>query len=111
MKNLLSSGLGIVTLNIQTDGGDISRSLVTIGQYLNPRLYVGLGGFFFTNTYQIILQYPLTDNIEIEAKIGTEGGATLFFTIEFGESTDCPMFTKFSPFKCVMMSRTQTAYD
>jgi translocation and assembly module TamB len=83
LKNQLSSGLGIDTLDIQTGGGDISRSLVTVGKYLNPRLYVGLGGSLFTNTYQIILRYSLTKNLEVESKTGTVSGANIYFKIEF----------------------------
>jgi translocation and assembly module TamB len=83
LKNQLSSGLGIDTLDIQTGGGDVSRSLVTVGKYLNPRLYVGLGGSLFTNTYQIILRYSLTKNLEVESKTGTVSGANIYFKIEF----------------------------
>jgi len=83
LKNRLSGGLGIDTLDIQTGGGDISRSLVTVGKYLNPRLYVGLGGSLFTNTYQIILRYSLTKNLEVESKTGTVSGANIYFKIEF----------------------------
>jgi translocation and assembly module TamB len=83
LKNQLSGGLGIDTLDVQTGGGDISRSLVTVGKYLNPRLYVGLGGSLFTNTYQIILRYSLTKNLEVESKTGTVSGANIYFKIEF----------------------------
>jgi translocation and assembly module TamB len=83
LKNQLSSRLGIDTLDIQTGGGDISRSLVTVGKYLNPRLYVGLGGSLFTNTYQIILRYSLTKSIELESKTGTVSGANIYFKVEF----------------------------
>ncbi|MDP2970760.1 MAG: translocation/assembly module TamB domain-containing protein [Deltaproteobacteria bacterium] len=75
--------LRIDTLDIQTGEDDISRSMVTIGKYLDPRLYVGLGGSLFTNTYQIILRYSLTKNIEIETKTGTQSGANVYFKIEF----------------------------
>jgi translocation and assembly module TamB len=82
-QSQLLGSLGIDTLDIQIGKGDISRSLVTIGKYLNPNLYVGLGGSLFTNTYQIILRYSLTKNIEIETKTGTQSGANLYFKIEF----------------------------
>jgi translocation and assembly module TamB len=83
LKNQLSSGLGIDTLDVQTGGGDMSRSLVTVGKYLNPRLYVGLGGSLFTNTYQIILRYSLTKNLEVESKTGTVSGGNIYFKVEF----------------------------
>jgi len=82
-QSQLLGSLRIDTLDIQTGKGDISRSLVTIGKYLDPRLYVGLGGSLFANTYQIILRYSLTKNIEIETKTGTQSGANVYFKIEF----------------------------
>jgi translocation and assembly module TamB len=82
-QSQLLGSLRIDTLDIQTGKADISRSLVTIGKYLDPKLYVGLGGSLFTNTYQIILRYSLTKNIEIETKTGTQSGANVYFKIEF----------------------------
>jgi translocation and assembly module TamB len=81
-KKSLSGGLGIDTPDIQTGSGDISRPLVTVGKYLNPRLYVGLEGSLFTNTYQIIVRYSLTKNLEVEFKTGTVSGANIYFKIE-----------------------------
>jgi len=45
----------------QKSPGAISRSLVTVGKYLNPRLYVGLGSSLFATTpsYQVFLRYSL----------------------------------------------------
>jgi translocation and assembly module TamB len=82
-QSQLLRSLRIDTLDIQTGKGDISRSLVTIGKHLDPRLYVGLGGSLFTNTYQVILRYSLTKHIEIETKAGTQSGANVYFKIEF----------------------------
>ena len=82
-QSQLLGALRLDTLDIQTEKGDISRSLVTIGKYLDPRVYVGLGGSLFTNTYQIILRYSLTKNIEIETKPGIQSGANVYFKMEF----------------------------
>jgi len=83
LRNQLSSQLGIDTLDIEAGSSDVSRSLVTIGKYLDPKLYVGLGGSLFTRTYQVILRYSLTKNLEVETRAGTESSGNIYFKIEF----------------------------
>lgn len=95
LQNQLSSQLGIDALDIRTTtlgnaggtvsggSGTVSRSLVTVGKYLDPRLYVGVGGSPFAKSYQIIFRYGLTRKIEVETKAGTESGANLYYKIEF----------------------------
>ena len=97
LKNQLSGQFGIDSLDIRTTttgspggtetpgsagSGELSRSIVTVGKYLDPRLYVGVGGSPFTKAYQIILRYSLTKHLEIETKAGTESGANLYYRIE-----------------------------
>ena len=82
-ENSLLSRLDLDTLDIQSSGGDVSRSLVTVGKYLNPRLYLGLGGSLFSNTFQLILRYSLTPNLEIETRGGTQSGGGIFYKVDF----------------------------
>jgi translocation and assembly module TamB len=79
----LISRLDLDSLDIQSSGGDVSRSIVTVGRYLGPRLYLGLGGSLFSNTYQIILRYALTPRLEVETKGGTQSGGGIFFKVDF----------------------------
>jgi len=98
LKNQLSGQFGIDSLDIRTttvgrpggterlgsaESGELSRSIVTVGKYLDPRLYIGVGGSPFTKAYQIIFRYSLTKHFEIETKAGTESGANLYYRIEF----------------------------
>jgi translocation and assembly module TamB len=98
LRNQLSGQLGIDSLDIRAttigspggaertgtaEGGEISRSIVTVGKYLDPRLYIGVGGSPFTKAYQLILRYSLTKHVEIETKAGTASGANLYYKIEF----------------------------
>jgi translocation and assembly module TamB len=95
LKNQLSDPFGIDSLDIRTTttgrpggtesagSGELSRSIVTVGKYLDPRLYIGVGGSPFTKAYQLILRYSLTKHFEIETKAGTESGANLYYRIEF----------------------------
>ena len=82
-ENSLISKLDLDTLDIQSSGGDVSRSIVTVGKYLDPRLYLGLGGSLFSNTYQVILRYALTPRLELETKGGTQSGGGIFFKADF----------------------------
>ena len=79
----LISRLDLDALDIQSSGGDVSRSIVTVGKYLDPRLYLGLGGSLFSNTYQVILRYALTPRLELETKGGTQSGGGIFFKVDF----------------------------
>ncbi len=98
LKNQLSGQTGVDSLDIRTtttgspggtkspgstESGELSRSIVTVGKYLDPRLYVGIGGSPFTKAYQIILRYSLTKHLEVETKAGTESGANFYYKIEF----------------------------
>ena len=79
----LLSRLDLDALDIESSGGDVSRSIVTVGKYLDPRLYLGLGGSLFSNTYQVILRYALTPRLELETKGGTQSGGGIFFKVDF----------------------------
>jgi len=91
-ENQLSSQLGLDKLDIRTTtpastgtttSSTVSRSLVTVGRYLDPRVYVGVGGSPFTKAYQIIFRYGLTKKVEVETKAGTESGMNFYYKIEF----------------------------
>jgi translocation and assembly module TamB len=79
----LASQLDLDTLEIQSGINDLSQSFVTIGKYLNPNLFLGLGGSIFTNSYQVILRYSLTRHIEVETKGGTSSGGGIYYKIDF----------------------------
>jgi translocation and assembly module TamB len=57
--------------------------MVMVGKYLNPRLYLGLGGSLFSNTFQVILRYALTPRLELETRGGTQSGGGIFFRADF----------------------------
>lgn len=71
------------TIDVQSEGSDMTRSFVTVGKYLDPRLFLGLGGSLFSNSYQVILRYALTPYLEIETKGGTNSGGGLYFKVDF----------------------------
>jgi len=85
LQGQLKKLFGLDTLDITTPpgGGEVSRSMVTVGKYLTPKLYISLGRSLFTDATLVTLRYSLSKRLEIETTTGTESGATLFYRIEF----------------------------
>jgi translocation and assembly module TamB len=90
----LKSGLGIDTVDIQegtagktgtgqTGMGEMQRSLVTIGKYLTPQLYLSYGYSAFTSEQLLKLRYRISKNWEVETKRGHAFGADLYYRIDF----------------------------
>ncbi|MGQ9509211.1 MAG: translocation/assembly module TamB domain-containing protein [Thermodesulfobacteriota bacterium] len=85
LQGKLRKMFGLDTLDITTPPGEgeVSRSMVTIGKYLTPKLYISLGRSLFTDATLVTLRYTLSKRLEIETTTGTESGVTLFYKIEF----------------------------
>ncbi len=82
LQGQLKSTLGLDTLDIQASGDGVSRSMVTVGKYLTPDLYISLGRSLVTDTTLVTLRYTLSKRWEVETKTGSETGGTLYFKIE-----------------------------
>ncbi|MEW6186990.1 MAG: translocation/assembly module TamB domain-containing protein, partial [Thermodesulfobacteriota bacterium] len=83
LQDKLTGLFNLDTLELQSENGDLSRSVITVGKYLNPRLFLGLGGSLFDNSYQVILRYSLTPRLEIETKSGSHSSGGIFFKMDF----------------------------
>ena len=84
LQGQIKKMFGIDTLDITTlpGGSDVSRSMVTVGKYLTPELYISLGRSLFSETTLVTLRYTLSKRLEIETTTGTESGASLYYRIE-----------------------------
>lgn len=71
------------TMEVKSGTGDFSHSVITVGKYVDPRLFLGVGGSLFDNSYQAILRYALTPHLEIESRGGTHSSGGIFFKIDF----------------------------
>ena len=82
-----SAGLeigGLTSPNRSRQGRtDMTTSLSTVGQYLSPQLYVGLGRALFSDDILYIMRYSFTKKWEVETKAGKQSSLDLFFKIEF----------------------------
>ncbi|HKK00990.1 MAG TPA: translocation/assembly module TamB domain-containing protein, partial [Desulfuromonadales bacterium] len=64
--------------------GTLPSTVVTIGKYISPDLYVSLGRSLFTNTNEAGLRYTLSRRWEVESKMGSAAsGVDLYYKIEF----------------------------
>ena len=63
--------------------GSTTQSIVTVGKYLQPKLYVSYGRSLFSEEYYVTLRYTLSKSWEVESKAGAQTGANLYYRIEF----------------------------
>jgi translocation and assembly module TamB len=61
----------------------VAGSMVTIGKYLTPELFICFGQSLFTNTSQARLRYNISRRWEFESVLGEESGADLYYKIEY----------------------------
>jgi len=67
----------------RTTEGTMERSLVTVGKYLSPRLYVSYGRSVFSDEYLVSARYSLGRRVDIETRTGTQTSVDLYYKIEF----------------------------
>ena len=106
LQDQIRKRLGISTLEIQTIGGEtsglmgyrqvqvvpaglaappptISQSLLTVGKYLTPELYVSYGRSLFTGANLLRLRYDVFRRLQVETQTGSESGVDVYYKIEF----------------------------
>ncbi len=66
-----------------TTGGTTSRSLVTIGKYLTPRIYISYGQALLGSGSVVKLRYNLSKHLQVESESGSASGADLIYNINF----------------------------
>jgi len=84
LQRQLRERLGLDTIDLEsTSIGGVSHSLVTVGKYLSPNLYIAFGRSLFTSDYYMLARYNFLKNWHIESKMGLQTGADLFYRVEF----------------------------
>jgi autotransporter translocation and assembly factor TamB len=79
----LKSKIGIDRVDIESQGGDMSRSMLSIGKYLTPQLYISYGYSVFDNEQSVKVRYKLSKRWEVEATRGANMAVDLYYRIEF----------------------------
>lgn len=83
LQDKMKSLVGLDTLDIVSGSGDLSRSMVTVGKYLTPDVYVSLGYAVFSKTQDITMRATIIRHWEVESTWGAAGGVDLYYKIEF----------------------------
>jgi len=61
----------------------ITETVLTVGKYLTPQLYISYGKSLFTGSNLFRLRYDLSKQWQVETQTGSESGADLFYKLEF----------------------------
>ncbi|KAB0669084.1 translocation/assembly module TamB [Oryzomonas sagensis] len=61
----------------------VTETMLTVGKYLTPQLYISYGKSLFTGSNLFLLRYDILKQWQIETQTGTESGADLFYKLEF----------------------------
>ncbi|KAA0890369.1 translocation/assembly module TamB domain-containing protein [Oryzomonas rubra] len=61
----------------------VTETMLTVGKYLTPQLYISYGKSLFTGSNLFLLRYDIFKQWQIETQTGTESGADLFYKLEF----------------------------
>jgi translocation and assembly module TamB len=66
-----------------TQGSDVSETLIAVGKYLTPQLYLSYGRSLFTGNNIFSLRYDITRRWQLETVTGAESGVDLYYRIYF----------------------------
>lgn len=79
-KPLQVSAPGAIPATVQPG---ITETVLTVGKFLTPKLYISYGRSLFTGNNLFLLRYDIFKRWQIETQTGTESGADLFYKLEF----------------------------
>jgi translocation and assembly module TamB len=83
LQDRIKRRLGVDVLAVEGTG-DVAGSMVTIGKYLSPSLFLSFGQSIFTNASEARLRYTISKKWELESKVaGERSGVDLYYKIEF----------------------------
>lgn len=66
-----------------TQANDVSQTMLTVGKYLTPKLYISYGRSLFSGSNLFLMRYDLHRHWQVETQTGTESGIDLYYKIEF----------------------------
>jgi translocation and assembly module TamB len=66
-----------------TAGGGVSQSMLSVGRYLTPDLYISIGRSLISDSNLLRVRYSPSRRWEIETQTGTESGGDIFYRISF----------------------------
>lgn len=82
-KTLGLETLEIGTETVATEQGQVEQTMVRVGRYLAPNLYIGFGRSLFSDEYVVTARYNLSKRWEIQTRTGTQTGGDIYYKVEF----------------------------
>jgi translocation and assembly module TamB len=61
----------------------ITQTVLTVGKYVTPKLYISYGRSLFTGSNLFLLRYDIFNQWQIETQTGSESGVDLFYKLVF----------------------------
>ncbi|AJF05557.1 translocation/assembly module TamB domain-containing protein [Geoalkalibacter subterraneus] len=83
LQDKLKRRLGIDVIEVESGTGDVEASMLTVGKYLTPDLYVSFGQALFGEASVARMRYSLSEKWDFESQFGTVSGADLYYKIHF----------------------------
>ncbi|MEX2130792.1 MAG: translocation/assembly module TamB domain-containing protein, partial [Pseudohongiellaceae bacterium] len=81
LTNQIRDQLGLDALSIASTG-DINNSMLTLGKYLSPSLFIRYGVGLFDSQSTVALDYKVSDSITLQAESGEYQSVDLIYRIE-----------------------------
>ncbi len=83
LRNQLQSKLGLDSIAAESAGGQTNETILRLGKYLTPDLYLSYGYALFGQRSEFGLRYRIHKGWEAESNFGLESGADLYYRFEF----------------------------
>jgi translocation and assembly module TamB len=81
LTNSMRDKLGLDALQI-TNNGDINNSILTVGKYLTPDIFIRYGVGLFDNQSKISVDYTLSEHLKLQAESGEFQSIDITYTVE-----------------------------
>lgn len=76
--NVTPAGTGVTG-----SSGNVSETMLVVGKYLTPQLYISYGRSLFSGGNLFFLRYDLSKSWQIETQTGQESGVDIYYKLEF----------------------------
>ncbi|MRR16823.1 MAG: hypothetical protein EG826_10250 [Deltaproteobacteria bacterium] len=66
-----------------TPAADVSETMMVVGKYLTPELYISYGRSLFSGSNLFLLRYDISKSWQVETQTGTQSGVDIYYKLEF----------------------------
>jgi len=81
LTNQIRDKLGLDALAVESEG-DINNSVLTIGKYITPEIFVRYGVGLFDSQPKVSVDYSISDRIKLQAESGEFQSVDITYTVE-----------------------------